>query len=120
MNKLSSDVHYSVSLSFEEIKLPPFQDIILIGKYSPQGKLGLAKSLELMMPNGFKLIEIEDEKVEAIFVSKKIIAKMPQETILDILKEKVFPFVSEGEMIKVDFKIVISYLNIEKTRMLKQ
>lgn len=114
MNKSRSDILYSISLSFEEIKLPPFQDIILVGKFSPQGKIGLSKSLELLLPNGFQMIETDHEKVEAVFINKRITTKMPTEKIINILASKVFPFVSEGELIKVDFKVVVSYTGIEQ------
>jgi len=32
---------YSVQLSFEEIRLPPFEDILILGKKCPQGKIGV-------------------------------------------------------------------------------
>lgn len=109
----NSNIKYSINLSFEEIKLPPFQDILILGKNSPQGKIGLCKSFELLAPNGFHTIEINDDKVEAVFINKKILNKISSDKIIEILKLKVFQFISEGELIKVDFKIVISYINIE-------
>lgn len=104
---------YTVDISFEEIKLPPFQEILILGKNSPQGKIGIHKSFELLVPNGFDMVEVQDEKVEAIFINKRIVTKIPQEKIVKILKEKVFPFISEGEMIRVDFKVKINYSTIE-------
>jgi len=32
----------SVEISFEEIKLPPFQDILILGRTCPYGKKGIA------------------------------------------------------------------------------
>lgn len=107
-------VKYAINLSFEEIKLPPFQDILILGKNAPQGKIGLSKSFELLVPNGFTVVEVDDERVEAIFVHKRILKKIDQERVLRILEEKVFPFISEGELLRVDFKISISYSAIEE------
>lgn len=104
---------YSIALSFEEIKLPPFQDILILGRNSAHGKIGLCKSFELLAPNGFNIIEINDDKVETVFINKRILAKISSDKIIDILRSKVFQFVSEGELIKVDFKVSISYINIE-------
>lgn len=109
----NSNIKYSINLNFEEIKLPPFQDILVLGKNSPQGKIGLFKSFELLVPNGFDIIEINDDKVEAVFINKKILTKISSDKIIEILKSKVFQFISEGELIKVDFKVAISYTNIE-------
>ncbi|MCK9626965.1 MAG: hypothetical protein M0R37_00065 [Bacteroidales bacterium] len=104
---------FSVNLSFEEIRLPPFEDILVLGKKSPQGKIGVYRSFQLLVPDEFKVAEVGGELVEAVFISKKLIRKMPEKTILEILEEKVFPFVSEFEIIKVDFKVKTSYDLIE-------
>lgn len=105
---------YLINLSFEEIKLPPFQEILIIGKNSPQGKIGITKSFDLLIPNGFEIFDnITADKVEAVLINKRILKKIPIEKILKILEDKVFPFISEGELIKVDFKIRISYNDIE-------
>lgn len=114
-NNDNSNIKYSIDLSFEEIKLPPFQDILVLGKNSPQGKIGLGKSFELLVPNGFDIIEINEDKVEAVFINKRILTKISSGKIIEILKSKVFQFISEGELIKVDFKISISCTNIEVT-----
>lgn len=106
-------IKYSVTLSFEEIKLPPFQEILVLGKNSPHGKIGISKSFELLAPNGFQTIEIEDERVEAVFVNKRILKKMPIEKVMKILEDRVFEYVSQGEILKVDFKVSISYGTID-------
>lgn len=111
---MSDSKKYSIKLSFEEAKLPPFQDILVLGKYSLQGKVGLGKSFELLVPNSFEMIEVDYSSVEAIFVNKRILAKMPREKVLGLLTEKVFPFISEGELIKVDFHVAVSYSTIEE------
>lgn len=112
-NMDESNIKYSINLSFEEIKLPPFQDILVVGKNSPQGKIGFSKSFELLVPNGFQIVEVNDGKVEAVFINKKLLTKMSSEKIIDILKSKVFQFISEYELLKVDFKVSISYTTIE-------
>ncbi|MBB6499150.1 hypothetical protein [Pedobacter cryoconitis] len=113
MNERS--IKYSINLNFEEIKLPPFQDILIVGKNSTQGKIGLTKSFEMLIPNGFETIDIIDERVETVFVNKHILKKMPAEKVLEILNKNVFPFISDGELIRVDFKINISIENLEVT-----
>lgn len=100
---------YSITLNFEEIALPPFRDVLVVGKNSPQGKFGLSKSFDLLVPNGFELISIEDDNVEAILVHKRILRKMPQEKVVSVLRSRVFPFISDGELLKVDFKVNVSY-----------
>jgi len=105
---------FSVQLSFEEIRLPPFEDILILWKKCPQGKIGVYKSFELLVPNEFDVFEIEDDPiVEAVFINKRILKKLDKEKVLKILQEKVFPFVSESEILKVDFKLKIIYNSVE-------
>jgi len=104
---------YSVQLSFEEIGLPPFEDILILGKKCSQGKIGVFKSFEFLIPNEFEVFEVEDINVEAVFINKKILKKMNKDRIIKVLQKKVFPFVSDNEILKVNFKLKIFYDAIE-------
>ncbi|MCV9930957.1 hypothetical protein OIU80_01550 [Flavobacterium sp. LS1R47] len=110
MNDLNKT--YTINLSFEEIKLPPFQDILVLAKNSIQGKIGLSKSFELLVPNGFETIDVGNKNIETVFVNKNILTKIDREKVIQILEKNVFPYISEGELISVDFKINISVKNI--------
>ena len=104
---------FSVKLSFEEIRLPPFEDILIIGKKSPYGKMGITKAFQYLVPDEFETLVIDDKIVEAVFVNKKILKKFDQKQILKILNEKVFPYISACEILKVEFKLKIFYDSIE-------
>lgn len=104
---------YSINLSFEEISLPPFKDILVVAKDCLHGKIGLSKSFELLVPNSFEIYEISDDRVEAIFINKRLLSKITADKIIEVLRAKVFPFISEGEILKVDFKVSLSFSNIE-------
>lgn len=108
-----SNRKFSVQLSFEEIRLPPFEDILILGRKCPQGKVGVYKSFEFLVPNEFETFEMEDDIVEAVFVHKRILRKLNEDKVISILREKVFPYVSESEMLKVDFKLRIFCDSVE-------
>lgn len=111
--KTISAQKYSVQLSFEEIRLPPFEDILILGKKCPQGRIGVSRSFEFLVPNEFEVFEIDDAAIEAVFINKRVLKKMDKDIVLKILNEKVFPFVSECEILKVNFKLKIFYDSIE-------
>jgi hypothetical protein len=106
-------VKYSVKLAFEEIKLPPFEEILILGKKCPQGKIGVYKSFEFLVPNEYELFEVDSDIVEAIFINKRLLKKISKESIISILEEKVFPYTSECEILKVDFKLKVMYDTFE-------
>lgn len=100
---------YFVSLGFERVSLPPFQDILILARKCPQGINGVSKCMQLLAPDGFELLELEDDVAEALLVSKQVLARMKAEKVIEILREKVFPYMTKGEIIKVDFHIKVSY-----------
>ena len=105
---------YIISLKFQEVRLPPFDEILVLGSKSGQGKMGVAKTFEYMMPDLFEMVEVEEDSIEAVFINRHLIKKISRANILEILRDKVFPYVSEKEIVKVDFEVVVSYDTIEK------
>ena len=110
---VNGDKKFSIHLAFEEIRLPPFDDILIIGKKCPQGKTGLYKAFEFLVPNEYDVFEIEHDVVEAVFINRKLLRKIDKDRIINILDDKVFPYVSISEIIRVDFKMKVSYEPIE-------
>lgn len=104
-----ADKSISVSLSFEITALPPFSDILVLGKDCPLGMNGVGQCLDLLVPDGFSKFEVEDEHVAAVIVNKNILQRLKADKIINILSKKVFPFVGASEIIKVDFSVKISY-----------
>ncbi|MDK2842772.1 MAG: hypothetical protein PWQ17_2278, partial [Anaerophaga sp.] len=90
-----------------------FEDILVIGKKSPQGKVGISKLFELLVPNEFETIDVDDPKVEAIYINRNILKKIDTEKVLEMLKQKVFPYISPSEILRVDFKLKIDYDTID-------
>lgn len=116
MNKHASTTSYAVNLDFEAIKLPPVTDILVLGKKTAHGKHGVLHSFELITPDVFELIELDDdenENVEAVIINKSILMKLPKDKILELLRNYVFPYVTKGESIKVNFNVQIFQRNIK-------
>jgi hypothetical protein len=111
-NLNTATAEYSVSLSFEGVSLPPFEDILILGKKCPHGKIGVTACLQLLAPDDFELVELDNDHVEALLISKRLLKRMPQAEIVRILQDCVFPRISKGEVVKVDFKVRVFYQNI--------
>lgn len=101
--------NYNISLSFELISLPPFRDILLLGRKCPHGKTGMTKCLDLLAPDNFEVYDVDDGNVEAILVSNRLVKLIPISKIIEVLREKVFPYVTNCDLIKVDFGVRVSY-----------
>jgi len=120
MTLISSKTHkqshsYNISMSVENITLPPFRDIVILAKKCPQGKIGLSKCFNFLAPGEFEVVELDHSEIEALLINKKLSKRIPLATIINLLEEKVFPYISKGEMIKVDMNIRMQINDIEVT-----
>ena len=104
---------FNVSLKFKDITLPPFRDILILAQKCPHGIKGISGCFQLLTPDQFELIEPDDPKIEAILVNKRLLKRMPIATIIELLQQRVFPYIDTGEMIKVDLDIEAQFDNIE-------
>ncbi|MBF0125922.1 MAG: hypothetical protein HQM02_01810 [Magnetococcales bacterium] len=109
----NSGFNYSITMDFETVQLPPFKDILVLARKCPVGMVGITKCMGLMTPDGFDLIEIEDENVEAILINRQITRRFPVAKVIEILKAKVFPTISQGEIVRINFHIKIMYDRLE-------
>lgn len=107
------EAKYAIKLSFETIELPPFRDILVLAKNAPHGKAGLGRALDMLAPATFETIDIKEGLIEAVFINRQILTRIPKDKIITALKKKVFPFVTERELIRVDFKVDIVSNTIE-------
>ncbi len=110
------ETFFSVDLDFETIRLPPVEDILVLGKKVPQGKYGILHSFQLILPDVFTIIDIDDkahENVEAVIVNRGILQKLSKEKVLSILTDYVFPYVAKGEAVKVNFNVTLFQRNIK-------
>ena len=104
---------YEMSLKFENVKLPPVTDILILGKDYPHGKYGVLQAFKYIAPDEFQVMNIDDnDEVEAVLVDKHILKRIPENHILTVLRKNVFPYISKDEAIKVDLDIRILCENI--------
>lgn len=69
----------------------------------------------MLAPETFEMVEIDSPTIEAMLINKQILKRMPVEKVVEILKEKVFPYIIPGEVVKVDFSVMIYFEDIKGT-----
>lgn len=105
---------FSISLTLKPICLPPVHDILVLAKKHPQGKIGVMESFKFIAPDEFEMFEVTHHPiVEAVLVNKRILKRLPVENVMRVLEKYVFPHVSSGEAIRVDFKVELTFDGIK-------
>ncbi|HOV38051.1 MAG TPA: hypothetical protein PLG79_04960 [Spirochaetales bacterium] len=100
---LNSERSYTVNLDFEVIKLPPVTDILVVGKKVPQGKNGILRSFDLILPDVFELIDQEeynDLNIEAVIINKSILQKLLKGKVHSDTKRVRFPLCKQRRICK--------------------
>lgn len=110
---MKSKIDYNIDLSFSNVSVPPFKDILVISHFCPNGKLGMTKCYESVSPEDFEIFDVVDEFAKFIVVNKKLLKKIDIKDIISVLQKNVFPFLGEGETFRVDFKIEMCLKNIK-------
>ncbi len=110
--------HLSVNLEFYPITLPPVRDILVLGKKYPHGKVGIIESFRFIAPDEFEMFDVPDSEVaaEAVLINKKILQRMTSDEVIDILRQYVFPYITHGEAINVDFNLKVKVDSITVQR----
>lgn len=108
-----TEARHAIKLSFETIQLPPFRDVLILGRSAVHGRTGLSRALQLLAPDHFETIDIQEGNVEAVYISRQLLNKISQEKMIQALSKKVFPYVTEGELIKVDVKVDVVANTVE-------
>jgi hypothetical protein len=106
--------NYTINLSFTSIKLPPVIDILILAKKYPQGKTGVSEAFKLIAPDEFEMFPVEDDEViDAVLINKKILSRLSKDKVIDTLRKNVFPYITKGEAVNVNFSISIQIENIK-------
>jgi uncharacterized protein (DUF3820 family) len=61
--------------------------------------------MDLLAPDCYAIIEIDHDVVEAVLVRKCLLARLPVDMLIAMLKQHVFPQMRLGEMMKVEMQI---------------
>lgn len=106
---------YGIDISFETLRLPLQHDVLVLAKNASQGKHGLGKSLELLAPGTFLPVdsEMRHEGVEAVYINRRLLSKIPVDHVIHLLQQHVFDHVAEGELVQVDMRVQISVSNLK-------
>ena len=113
LSKKNDGLKFSIDIKFENIKFPPFDDILVLTKKCPHGVNGVKEALKFISSAGYEAVILNHSNIEAVFINKKLLKRLDKGKIIEILEEKVFPHIIEGDLVKVDLNIKYSYENLK-------
>lgn len=94
-------------LRFRTLELPAVRDGVVIGRCAPITSDAMLQTLRLMSAERFAELPAEDETVVSVIVREGILKRVSAETILQFVLERVKPYMSDTEVLRLDIDLEI-------------
>ena len=91
----------SVQMGISIFKIPPCEDILVIGKKAPIGKNAAMKMLECCAPDQFELIEVENSLIDALVIKKGFTKLIGKNQLTKTIIEEVSSLMEEKSILHI-------------------
>ena len=92
----------------KEFGIPPIHDGLIIGKQSPIGCAAIRKAIDLLSTSPFEHIELQDETVGDVLVRASILRRVPKETLIAFVLERIKPLMGPDDILHMDLDAEIT------------
>ncbi len=92
----------------KEFAIPPITDGLVIGKEASIGTVALQKALNLLIPDHFEHVTIEDEIIADVLIKSILLRRLTKERLVKFLIEQIKPFMSPQDIIHIQLDLEIS------------
>lgn len=105
-------VSINIQIRFQEFKIPPVQDALVIGREASIGIEAMRRSLTLLQLAPFDHVAMqgdhEDDIVGAILVRRTVLNKIPRDKLIRLIIDRIKPFMTAEEIMHLHIDAEIS------------
>jgi len=105
INKNNRKAEINIKLS--EFEMPPMQDVLFVGRGAPIGPEAARRMVEVLSPNQYDIIKVDDPIIEAIVIRKSLLKMIPADKLIPIILEEGERVANECNIIKAQVDIVL-------------
>jgi hypothetical protein len=92
----------------KEFAIPPITDGLVIGREASIGTVALQKALNLLVPDHFEHVTIDDEIVADMLIKSILLRRLTKDRLIKFLMEQVKPFMSQKDIVHVQLDLEVS------------
>jgi hypothetical protein len=108
MPSASPGPKFIVQARIKEFAIPPITDGLVIGREASIGTVALQKALNLLIPDHFEHVTIDDEIVADVLIKSILLRRLTKDRLVKFLIEQIKPFMSSQDIIHVQLDLEIS------------
>jgi len=103
-----SEPKFLINARVNEFTIPPITDGLIVGTHAPIGVNALKKALNILIPENFELLNINDEVIGDILMKSTIVRRMGQDRIVYFLMNQVKGFMTKEDIFHIKMEVEIS------------
>jgi hypothetical protein len=92
----------------KEFAIPPITDGLIIGREASIGAVALQKALNLLVPDHFEHVTVDDELVADVLIKSILFRRLTKERLVKFIIEQIKPFMNSQDIIHVQLDMEIS------------
>lgn len=92
----------------KDFAIPPITDGLVIGREASIGAVALQKALNLLVPDHFEHITVDDEIVTDVLVKSILLRRLTKDRLVKFLIEQLKPFMTSEDILHVQLDLEIS------------
>lgn len=108
MSLSSSGPKFFLQARIKEFAIPPITDGLVIGREASIGTVALQKALNLLIPDHFEHVTIDDEIIADVLIKSILLRRLTKERLVQFLIEQIKPFMSAQDILHVQLDMEIS------------
>ena len=91
----------------KEFAIPPITDGLVIGRDASIGTVALQKALNLLIPDNFEHLIIDDEIIADVLIKSVLLRRMSKDRRVKFIIEQIKPFMSAQDILQVQLDLEI-------------
>ena len=98
---------FALQARIKEFAIPPITDGLVIGREASIGTVALQKALNLLIPDHFEHLIIDDEIIADILIKSILLRRMTKDRLVKFIMGQVKPFMSAQDILQVQLDLEI-------------
>ena len=103
----SSGPKFVLQARIKEFAIPPITDGLVIGREASIGTVALQKALNLLIPDHFEHLVIDDEIIADILIKSILLRRLTKDRLVKFIMGQVKPFMSTQDILQVQLDLEI-------------
>jgi len=108
MSISSGDPKFLLHARIKEFAIPPITDGLIIGREASVGTAALRKALNLLIPDQFEHITMDDEIIADVLIKSILLRRLTKDRLLKFVHDQIKPFMSSQDILHLQLDMEIS------------